>query len=105
MSLAAAATLIIAQPQSVSAKLDTIEGQCAILFRHIRDIVDAAGGATDDINKMNGLLKDTFDRSALNAEWTAMFPESENQPARQAPSFERNSIVMIQCEFLAVLRS
>jgi 2-iminobutanoate/2-iminopropanoate deaminase len=82
---------------------DTIEEQCAILFRHIRDIVDAAGGTTDDIIKMNVWLKDTSDRSALNAEWTAMFPDPENRPARQASSLEDDSIVMIQCDFMAVL--
>lgn len=82
---------------------DTIEEQCAILFRHIRDIVEAAGGTTDDIIKMNVWLKDTSDRSALNAEWTAMFPDPENRPARQASSLEDDSIVMIQCDFMAVL--
>ena len=46
---------------------DTIEEQSEILFRHIRDIVDAAGGTTDDIIKMNVWLKDTSDRSVLNA--------------------------------------
>jgi 2-iminobutanoate/2-iminopropanoate deaminase len=82
---------------------DTIEEQCAILFRHIRDIVDAAGGTTDDIIKMNVWLKDPSDRSALNAEWTAMFPDPENRPARQASSLEGYSIVMMQCDFMAVL--
>ena len=82
---------------------DTIEEQCAILFRHIRDIVDAAGGTTDDIIKMNVWLKDPSDRSALNAEWTAMFPDPENRPARQASSLEGDSIAMMQCDFMAVL--
>ena len=82
---------------------DTIEEQCAILFRHIRDIVDAAGGTTDDIIKMNVWLKDPSDRSALNAEWTAMFPDPENRPARQASSLEDDSIAMMQCDFMAVL--
>ena len=82
---------------------DTIEEQCAILFRHVRDIVEAAGGTTDDIIKMNVWLRDTSDRSALNAEWTAMFPDPENRPARQAFSLEGDSIVMVQCDFMAVL--
>lgn len=82
---------------------DTIEEQCAILFRHVRDILDAAGGTTDDIVKMNVWLKDPSDRSALNAEWTAMFPDPENRPARQAFALDSDSIVMIQCDFMAVL--
>lgn len=46
---------------------DTIGAQSEILFRHIRNIVDAAGGTTEDIIQMNAWLKDTSDRSALNA--------------------------------------
>ncbi|MFT5486133.1 MAG: 2-iminobutanoate/2-iminopropanoate deaminase [Paracoccaceae bacterium] len=82
---------------------DTIEEQCAIMFRHVRDIVEAAGGTTDDILKMSVWLKNTSDRSALNAEWTAMFPDPENRPARHAFSLESDSIVMVQCDFMAVL--
>lgn len=82
---------------------ETIEEQCAILFRHVRDIMDAAGGSTDDIIKMNVWLKDVSDRSALNAEWTAMFPDPKNRPARQAFALEGDSIVMIQCDLMAVL--
>tara|TARA_E500000331_G_scaffold223175_1_gene213723 strand:+ start:331 stop:540 length:210 start_codon:yes stop_codon:yes gene_type:complete len=51
--------------------------QCAILLRHVRNFVAAAGGTTDDITKMNVWLKDVSDRSALNVECTAMFPDSE----------------------------
>lgn len=82
---------------------DTIEEQCAIMFRHVRDIVEAAGGTTDDIIKMSVWLKNTSDRSALNAEWTAMFPDPENRPARHAFSLDDESIVMVQCDFMAVL--
>ena len=51
--------------------------QSAILLRHVRNIVAAAGGTADDITKMNVCLKDAFDRSALNIERTARFPDSE----------------------------
>lgn len=82
---------------------DTIEEQCAIMFRHVRDIVEAAGGTTDDIIKMSVWLKNPADRSALNAEWTAMFPDPESRPARHAFSLDSDSIVMVQCDFMAVL--
>lgn len=82
---------------------DTIEEQCAILFRHVRDIVEAAGGTTDDIIKMSVWLKDTSDRAALNAEWIAMFPDPENRPARHAFALDSDSLVMVQCDFMAVL--
>ena len=82
---------------------DTIEAQCAIMFNHVRAIVEAAGATTDDIIKMNVWLQDPSDRTALNAEWTAMFPDPENRPARQAFPLEGESLVMIQCDFMAVL--
>ena len=40
--------------------------QSAILLRHVRNIVAAAGGTADDITKMNVWLKDISDRSSLN---------------------------------------
>lgn len=82
---------------------DTIEEQCAIMFRHVRDIVEAAGGTTDDIVKMSVWLKDPSDRSALNAEWTAMFPDPESRPARHAFALDGDSPVMIQCDLMAVI--
>lgn len=82
---------------------DTIEEQCAILFRHVRDIVEAAGGSTDDIIKMTVWLKDATDRSALNAEWTAMFPDPESRPARHALTLDADSAVIIQCDIMAVI--
>ncbi len=82
---------------------DTIEAQCAIMFAHVRDIVEAAGGTTNDIIKMNVWLKDPSDRSALNTEWTTMFPDAGSRPARHAFTLKGESIVMIQCDFMAVL--
>jgi len=82
---------------------DTMEEQCAIMFRHIRDIVSAAGGATNDIIKISVWLKDASDRSALNAEWVAMFPDPESRPARHALPLDASSPVMIQCDFMAVI--
>ncbi len=52
---------------------------------------------------MNIWLKDPSDRSALNTEWTVMFPDAVSHPARHAFTLEGESIVMIQCDFMAVL--
>jgi 2-iminobutanoate/2-iminopropanoate deaminase len=82
---------------------DAIEAQCAVMFDHVREILKAAGGTTDDIIKMSIWLKDPSDRAALNAEWTAMFPDPESRPARHAFPLEGESPVMIQCDFMAVL--
>jgi 2-iminobutanoate/2-iminopropanoate deaminase len=82
---------------------DKIEEQCAIMFRHVRDIVETAGGTTDDIIKMTVWLKDSADRRALNAEWIAMFPDPDSRPARHALSLDAESSVLVQCDFMAVI--
>ena len=81
----------------------TIEEQCAICFRHIRDIVEAAGGTTDDILKINFYLQDPSNRDALNAEWLKMFPDEHSRPARHAHKLDGDSPTMIQCDFMAVI--
>ena len=48
-------------------------------------------------------LKDATDRSALNAEWTAMFPDPESRPARHALTLDADSAVIIQCDIMAVI--
>ena len=81
----------------------TVEEQCAICFRHIRDIVEAAGGSTDDIVKINFYLQDPSDRTALNAEWLRMFPDEHSRPARHAHGLDAGSPTKIQCDFMAVI--
>ncbi len=82
---------------------ETIEEQCALCFRHVKDIVEAAGGTVDDVIKITVWLKDPADRKALNAEWKAMFPDEHARPARHTQKLDDDAITMIQCDFMAVL--
>ncbi len=82
---------------------DTLEGQCSLVFEHIRSILEAAGGTTDDIIKITIWLKDTEDRDALNAEWVAMFPDAEARPARHILPDNRDTPYLISCDITAVL--
>ena len=52
----------------------TLEAQCAFMFQHVRAIMQAAGGSTDNIIKMSVWMVDRSKRDALNAEWTRCFP-------------------------------
>src|SRR5215213_4421641 len=61
---------------------DTLEAQCANIFRHVGAIMTAAGGSTDDIIKMNVWMANRSRRDVLNAEWTKMFPDPHSRPAR-----------------------
>jgi 2-iminobutanoate/2-iminopropanoate deaminase len=81
------------------ADLDT---QCVNMFRHVREIVAAAGASTGDIVKMTVWLRDFRDRAALNREWQAMFPDPDDRPARHALAAEFDGDMLVQCDFVAV---
>jgi len=83
---------------------DGIEEQCALVFAHMRRIVEAASGTPDDILKVTVWLKDGAHRKNLNDEWLKVFPDAESRPARH--TFTGQSLAgntLIQCEFWAVL--
>ncbi len=78
--------------------------QAALCFRFIRETVEAAGGTTDDILKINFYLKDPADRAALNELWVEMFPDPAARPARHSqPDVSGRDGVLVQCDFTAVI--
>jgi len=81
----------------------TIEEQCAQMFANARRIVEAAGGTTDDIVKMTVWMQDPSDRSALNREWLAMFPDERSRPARHTLRGDLDGGKLIECDLMAVL--
>lgn len=82
---------------------EDLEQQCANVFHHVRVLMATAGGTTDDILKMTFHLVDYRDRTALNREWLAMFPDPKNRPARQALAARLDGAALIHCDLLAVL--
>lgn len=81
----------------------TLEGQCRLVFEHMRAIVEAAGGTTGDIIKVTVWLKDPLNRDALNAEWTTMFPDPNSRPARHTLLDTQESAYLVSCDFTAVI--
>jgi 2-iminobutanoate/2-iminopropanoate deaminase len=82
---------------------ETLERQCELMFRHVRTIVEAAGGSTDDIVKMTLWMMDRSQRHVVNREWERMFPDRDARPARHALKAELEGGMLIQCDFIAVL--
>jgi enamine deaminase RidA (YjgF/YER057c/UK114 family) len=83
---------------------DSIEEQCALVFLHMRRIIEGASGTTDDILKLTVWLKDGAHKKVVNQEWLKMFPNEEARPARHTftePDMAGN--MLVQVEFLAVL--
>jgi len=80
----------------------SVEEQCANMFRHVRAIVEAAGGSTDNIVKITVWLKEPSQRQALNAEWLKMFPDEHARPARHTFPLTGGGEALVQCDVTAV---
>jgi enamine deaminase RidA (YjgF/YER057c/UK114 family) len=96
-------TGIITGTDPATGKLtDTLEAQCANIFHHVRSIMTAAGGSTDDIIKMNVWMADRSRRDVLNAEWVKMFPDAGERPARHTSQTALEGGQLIVCDITAV---
>jgi len=80
-----------------------LDQQCANVFAHVRELLDAAGGTPADILKMTFHLVEPRERDALNREWLAMFPDPGRRPARQAVAARLDGGALLHCDLLAVL--
>jgi 2-iminobutanoate/2-iminopropanoate deaminase len=81
----------------------TIEKQCANMFAHMKAIVEAGGGTTDDIIKMTVWLQDRTQRAPVNAEWVKMFPDQQTRSARHSLQMDMDGGALVQCDFTAVI--
>jgi 2-iminobutanoate/2-iminopropanoate deaminase len=82
---------------------DGIEAQCALMFVHVRTIVEAAGGTTEDIVKMTLWMNDRSLRPIVNREWIAMFPDEHSRPTRHTLKANLDGGMLIQCDFVAII--
>jgi 2-iminobutanoate/2-iminopropanoate deaminase len=80
-----------------------IATQCANMFAHMKAIVEAGGGTTDDIIKMTVFLQDRSQRAPVNVEWIKMFPDEHSRPARHALQMDMEGGALVQCDFTAVI--
>jgi 2-iminobutanoate/2-iminopropanoate deaminase len=88
---------------ATGAMADGPEAQTAVVFGHIRALMAAAGGSTDDILKLTFRLADARDRDALNREWLAMFPDASSRPARQVVAASLDGGALVHCDLVAIL--
>jgi 2-iminobutanoate/2-iminopropanoate deaminase len=96
-------TGIITGTDTTTGKLaTTLEAQCANVFHHVRAIMQAAGGSTDDIIKMSVWMADRSNRDALNVEWMKMFPDPHSRPARHTSQAALEGGQLIVCDITAV---
>ena len=77
--------------------------QCELMFQNMKTTVEAGGGSVDDIIKLT-VWMEKLDRAPINAQWSKMFPDHDSRPARQVMETSMEPGVLIQCDFMAVLK-
>jgi enamine deaminase RidA (YjgF/YER057c/UK114 family) len=80
-----------------------LDAQLANMFAHVKEIVETAGGTTDDIIKLTVWLRNPADRDLLNKHWTAMFSDPHARPSRHTqPMAGGGAGTLVQCDVMAV---
>jgi enamine deaminase RidA (YjgF/YER057c/UK114 family) len=80
------------------------EAQAAVMFMNIRRLMEAAGGSTDNILKLEVWVKEPAYRAIVNQQWLVMFPDEHTRPARHTfISADMSPGALMQCAVLAVL--
>ncbi len=82
---------------------ESLEDQLRFMFQHVRTVMEAGGGSTDDIIKMSVVMKDRSLRPALNVEWLKMFPDEHSRPARHTSEGNLSPGMLVQCDIMAVI--
>jgi 2-iminobutanoate/2-iminopropanoate deaminase len=83
---------------------EDLDAQCAAMFANVRRLIEAAGGAPEDIVKMTVWISDRALRPTLNKYWVEMFPDPHSRPARHTvASGDLVPPMRIQCDLLAVI--
>jgi 2-iminobutanoate/2-iminopropanoate deaminase len=80
-----------------------LEAQVAAMFANVRRIVEAGGGASEDIVKITIWVRDRAARAIIDPYWTKMFPDPQSRPARHTLVYQLPDPMLVQCEFLALV--
>ena len=79
------------------------EEQIHQAFENLKNVMEAAGGSTDNIGKIIVYLRDFSHRAIVNKEWVAMFPNEDDRPARHVMKLDIQGKTMIQLDVIGVL--
>ncbi|MGG3692364.1 RidA family protein [Heyndrickxia ginsengihumi] len=82
---------------------ESVQEEVANLFHYMREIMELAGGTTDDIAHLSVLVTDREYKKVVNVEWIKMFPDENNRPARHSTVQNLREGLRVQIEMTAVL--
>jgi len=73
------------------------------LFHYLTEIMEAAGGTTENIAHLSVYMVDRKYKENVNIEWLKMFPNPDNRPARHTTEKSLRKGLRVQFEMTAVL--
>lgn len=82
---------------------ETVEEEVAQLFNYILEIMEKAGGSSENIAHLSVSVTDRSYKEIVNKEWLKLFPDPDNRPARHTTAHSLKPGVHVQVEMVAVL--
>ncbi|MDT7585624.1 MAG: 2-iminobutanoate/2-iminopropanoate deaminase [Pseudonocardiales bacterium] len=80
-----------------------VEEQVELVFANVRRVLDAAGGAPEDVVRCTVFVRDKGIRPVVDKNWLVMFPDPASRPARHTLSIDLPGSLHIQLEITALL--
>jgi enamine deaminase RidA (YjgF/YER057c/UK114 family) len=82
---------------------ERVEDEVANLFHYMEEIMELAGGSTEDIAHLSVSVTDRAFKKIVNVEWLKMFPNEDDRPARHTSVKDLREGLRVQIEMTAVL--
>ena len=82
---------------------ETVEEEVAQLFTYILEIMEKAGGSSENIAHLSVSVTNRSYKEIVNKEWLKLFPDPDNRPARHTTVHSLKPEVHVQVEMVAVL--
>ena len=82
---------------------EDVDAEIRNLFRYLKEIMEVAGGTTDDIAHLSVYMVDRKYKDNVNIEWLKMFPNENDRPARHTTVKDLKKGLRVQFEMTAVL--
>jgi 2-iminobutanoate/2-iminopropanoate deaminase len=80
-----------------------VVGQAHFGIRNIKTLVEAGGMTLEDVGHMTILVQDYTDLPVIDKEWTEMFPDPNNRPARQVMKMGVQRSSRVQLHMIAAV--
>lgn len=88
---------------ATKAYAEGLEGQVALMLRHLNNVLLAAGATPENVVRMTFYVKTPDARPIINRHWVALFPDPASRPARHILNYDTPRSSLVQCDAVAVL--